>query len=206
MQDIRKHAKKVTVFDDYCEIVTKDGKLVRIDKHEMQNSSFTKLDELILFEDTISDYGVKTYEKIRNNGLDDVNEVSKNTGTDIEKIIELKKHLFLEKHQIPKAGGILIKTEYFSPDDEIAYLWSLAQKREFTEEQKAWFKQLLDHELKERDLMMGKEGKKPEPYRRLDSWSDTLEQFTGNPKGAHEKAPPQPDYGTFPGFDPSKYY
>ncbi|MFF0829895.1 hypothetical protein ACFYU8_23745 [Brevibacillus sp. NPDC003359] len=103
-----------------------------------------------------------------------------------------------------QAGGILIKTEHFSPDDEIAYVWSLAQKREFTEEQKVWFKQLVDHQLQERKLMY--EEKEPLPYRRLDSWSEELQQFTGYPKGAHEKADPQPDYGTFLGFDPTKYY
>ncbi|MGW7159819.1 hypothetical protein [Paenibacillus taichungensis] len=63
VQDIRKHAKKVTVYDNYSEIVTHDNKVVRINKDDMPNSSFNKLDELILFEDSISDYGMKSYDK-----------------------------------------------------------------------------------------------------------------------------------------------
>ncbi|URJ59116.1 hypothetical protein [Paenibacillus polymyxa] len=203
LKNIRKHAKKVTVFDDYCEIATNDGKVVRIDKHEMPDSSFGKLDELILFEDTISEYGMKSYEKIRKMQLDDVHDVAKNTGLSVEDVINLKKHLFLEKHEIPKAGGILIKKEYFSPDDEIAYAWLLAQRKEFTQAQKDWFKQLADHELTERKLMS--EGV---PYRRIESWSDEKRTYTDEPPndGAHRKAPEQPEFGIFEGFDPYKYF
>ncbi|MEK4075981.1 WXG100 family type VII secretion target [Paenibacillus sp. FSL M7-0656] len=201
VQDIRKHAKKVTVYDNYSEIVTHDNKVVRINKDDMPNSSFNKLDELILFEDSISDYGMKSYDKIRNMQLEDVPDVAKNTGLNISDITNLKKHLFLEKHEIPKAGGILIKKEHFSPDDEIAYAWQLAQKKELNQAQKDWFKQLADHELTEAKLM--REGI---PYRRIESWSDDKRTYTDQPPndGAHRKAPEQPEYGTFEGFDPFK--
>lgn len=201
VQDIRKHAKKVTVYDDYSDVTTHDNKTVRIKKEDMPNSSFTKLDDLILFEDSISDYGLKSYDRIRSMKFDDVSDVSKNTGLPVSDITELKKHLFLEKHEIPKAGGILIKKEHFSPDDEIAYAWQLAQKKELTQSQKEWFKQLSDHELTEAKLM--REGI---PYRRIESWSDERKTYTDQPPndGAHKKAPIQPEYGTFEGFDPFK--
>lgn len=201
IQDIRKHAKKVTVYDDYSEITTHDNKVIKVNKHEMPNSSFDKLDDLILFEDSISDYGMKSYDKIRSMHLEDVPAVANNTGLSVSDITALKKHLFLEKHEIPKAGGILIKKEHFSPDDEIAYAWQLAQKKELTQAQKDWFKQLADHELTEAKLMS--EGI---PYRRIESWSDERKTYTDQPPndGAHKKAPEQPEYGTFEGFDPFK--
>ncbi|MFG0212812.1 hypothetical protein ACFU8X_06895 [Brevibacillus porteri] len=193
LQDIRKHAKKVTLFDDYCEIATHDGKVVRIDKQEMPDSSFTRLDELIHRKDDITKYGVQTYGAIRKLGLSDVEDVARNTGMDTEDIMALKKHLFLEKHEVPQSGGILVKYQHFNPDEEIAYVWSLAQKQKLTSEQSSWFKQLADHELAESKLMKGENKKKKKyPYLELSAWSDELEKYTGDPPGAHDMAPPPP--------------
>ena len=68
------------------------------------------------------------------------------------------------------------------------------QNRELTAEEKAWFRQLADHELAESKLMQ--EGM---PYRDIRSFVEG-EGFTKNPPGAHDKAPLPP--GDFPGFIP----
>ncbi|MOA32703.1 hypothetical protein D3C78_1539450 [compost metagenome] len=71
----------------------------------------------------------------------------------------------------------------------IAYGWEKALKGELDLEEKAWFRQLADHELAESKMMQ--EGM---PYRKIESWNPK-EGITGRPpnQGAHELAPPPPD-------------
>lgn len=47
---------------------------------------------------------------------------------------------------------------------------------------------------------------KGEPYRRIESWSDKEGFYTDHPPSTHGKAPLQPEYGTFEGFNPFDYY
>lgn len=65
-------------------------------------------------------------------------------------------------------------------------------------EGKAWFRQLANHELGERQLMA-----KGIPYRNPAAWDSNLGSFGSKPPGAHDLAPKQPNYGTFPGFEPN---
>ncbi|PEE07124.1 hypothetical protein [Bacillus pseudomycoides] len=66
-------------------------------------------------------------------------------------------------------------------------------KGELTAEQKAWFKQLAEHELEEARLMQS-----GLPYRDVKAIEDG--RPTGNPSGAHDSAPEPP--GDFPNFIP----
>ncbi|MEY9973237.1 hypothetical protein ABH966_003621 [Lysinibacillus sp. RC46] len=135
------------------------------------------------------------YEMIRKAKMKDVEDVAQNTGMSIAEIRTMKKHLFFGKHQIPQPGGKEYKLERFGADDEIAFAWKTAQKKELSVEQKAWFKQLAEHELTERKFMA--EGQK---YRTLESWNKEKGIYDGFPPGAQENAPPQPNT-SFPGYE-----
>ncbi|MGA8942171.1 MAG: hypothetical protein WB502_05570 [Thermoactinomyces sp.] len=141
---------------------------------------------------------LKTYEKLRRTGLNkqEINTFAKNTGLSVEEAIQLKSHIFLTKHVnlADWKNGKYYFEGYFDPDIHIAYGWEQALKRELTAEEKAWFRQLADHELAESKLMQ--EGM---PYRDIQSFVKG-EGFTKNPPGAHDKAPLPP--GDFPGFIP----
>ncbi|WP_027088400.1 hypothetical protein [Cohnella panacarvi] len=135
------------------------------------------------------------YELIRKLGMKDIEDVARNTGHRVDEIRAMKKHLFFGKHQIPQPGGKEFRLERFAADDEIAFAWKTVQKGELSPEQKAWFRQLGEHELAERKLMA--EGHK---YRTLESWNKQKGTYDGFPPGAHEKAPPQPN-AAFPGYE-----
>lgn len=135
------------------------------------------------------------YESIRQLKMKDVEDVAANTGLSTDEIRTMKKHLFFGKHQVPQPGGTEYKMERFIADDEIAYAWKTAQKGELTIEQKAWFKQLAEHELAERKFMS--QGQK---YRTLESWNHEKGTYEGFPPGAHENAPKQPNTA-FPGYE-----
>lgn len=135
------------------------------------------------------------YESIRQVKMKDIEEVASNTGLRIDEIKTMKKHLFFGKHQVPQPGGKEFRMERFIADDEIAYAWKTAQKGELSVEQRAWFKQLAEHELAERKLMAT--GQK---YRTLESWNQEKGTYDGFPPGAHENAPKQPS-NAFPGYE-----
>lgn len=139
---------------------------------------------------------LKTYERLRATGLDkkEIETFAKNTGLSVEEAIQLKTHIFLTKHVnlADWKNGKYYYEGYFDVDIHIAYGWELALKRELTAEEKAWFRQLADHELAESKMMQ--EGL---PYRDIRSFEEG-KGLTGNPPGAHDLAPPQP--GDFPGI------
>ncbi|OME90037.1 MULTISPECIES: hypothetical protein [Paenibacillus] len=133
----------------------------------------------------------------------DMNELevfSKNTGLSLDEAIELKKHLFLTEHvNMPDTvSGKYYYTGYFHPDMHIAYGWEKALKGELAPNEKAWFRQLADHELAESKLMQD-----GIPYRKIESWNPK-EGLTGRPpiQGAHDLAPPPPK--DFPEFSPDE--
>ncbi|MGC5774874.1 WXG100 family type VII secretion target [Paenibacillus pabuli] len=135
------------------------------------------------------------YESIRQVKMKDIEDVAFNTGLRIDEIKTMKKHMFFGKHQVPQPGGKEFRMERFIADDEIAYAWKTAQKGELSVEQRAWFKQLAEHELAERKLMAT--GQK---YRTLESWNQEKGTYDGFPPGAHENAPKQPSTA-FPGYE-----
>ncbi|WP_028592966.1 hypothetical protein [Paenibacillus massiliensis] len=140
----------------------------------------------------------QTYDSLKRTGLD-MNELelfSKNTGLSLEEAIGLKKHLFLTEHvNLPDPiTGKYYYTGYFHPDMHIAYGWEKALQGELSPKEKAWFRQLADHELAESKMMQ--EGI---PYRKIESWNPK-EGITGRPpnEGAHDLAPLPPK--DFPDF------
>ena len=195
--ELANYAKKITVYDEYVEFVTKEGTLFKMAKSEVPGG-FGKLDTLIYGGKIIDEVAESAYGSIRALGLSDISTVAKNTGLTTEQITNLKNHLFLERHLIAQKGGLLKKLEYFTADDEIAYAWQCAQKGELSTAQKDWFQKLANHELTERSYMQqGME------YRTLESWDTVNKTFKYDPiNNAHDKAPRQPDYATFPGFTP----
>ena len=193
--DLPNYSKYVKVYNDYAEFVLDNGAVVKLSKADVPGG-FGKLDDLITGYDSVTQYGVDTYNAIRNSGLDDIADVARNTGLSIDEVTELKKHLFLVKHQLPMEGGYVSKLDYFTADEEIAYAWSQAQIKDLSPSQKSWFRQLCDHELEERKLMYGDN---PIMYRNIDSWNGT--KYTDTPPGAHDLASAQPEFGTFEGFE-----
>lgn len=140
---------------------------------------------------------MQTYEKLRSTGLDsgELKTFSRNTGLSFEEASQLKTHVILTEHMnlVDTVNGKYYYKGYFDPDIDIAYGWEKALKGELSAEEKAWFRQLADHELAESKMMQ--EGL---PYRDRNYFIDgTINEST---KGAHELAPQQP--GGFPGFKP----
>lgn len=110
----------------------------------------------------------------------------------------LKKHLFFERHEYPIAttDGPKVVRGRFEADDEIAYAWKTAQNQELTDAQKAWFRQLANHELAEHTFMG-----QGIPYRTLESYdlkSKYLNQCLLEPM---IWPPILPDGGTSPVFN-----
>jgi len=146
--------------------------------------------EILIKEDVIA---LEIYTKYRATGLDkyEIEAIAKNTGLTVDEVTKLKEHIFLTEHvNLPnyETGGYF--SGYFQPDMQVAHGWKIAMEGELTSEQKAWFKQLVEHELAESELM-----KQGIPYRDINA-SPTL----GDPPGAHDIAPPAPK--DFPDFNP----
>jgi len=140
---------------------------------------------------------LKTYEKLRSTGLDadELAIFSRNTGLSFKEASNLKKHVLLTEHinLVDTINGEYYYKGYFDPYMDIAYGWEKALEGELSVEEKAWFRQLADHELDESKLM--KEGL---PYRDINEFKDG--KTDESTKGAHELASKQP--GPFPGFKP----
>ncbi|MCM3172047.1 phage late control D family protein [Paenibacillus sp. MER 99-2] len=140
----------------------------------------------------------RKYIEIRKIGLEDVSVVAKNTGLSEQDIINMKKHLFLDRHQL-SIDGAPYKELYFKADQDAAYAWQLAQKRELTAKEKEWFKQLAYHELKEKELMDS-----GIPLMDRSTWNGNT--FNKDPeKNAHDKANlTDPNPRSFPDYDSYK--
>ncbi|NFS28757.1 hypothetical protein FDF12_09880 [Clostridium botulinum] len=113
---------------------------------KLQYDIFIKQDEIAL----------NTYTKLRETGLN-VNELkifSENTGLSIDTATKLKEHVILTEHQnLLNNETRTYFSDYFQPDLNIAYGWEKALKGELNAAEKAWFKQLAEHELAESELM-----------------------------------------------------
>lgn len=153
---------------------------------------------IIVPEDGFQALLERKYIEIRKSGLSDVKTVSKNTGLSEQDIVDMKKHLFLNTHDL-SIGGSAPKKLYFQADPDIAYAWQKAQSGELTELQKKWFKTLRNHEITEKKSMDN-----GMLLRHPSTWNAETEQFTSNPlKNAHDKAnltSPNPT-DPFPGYD-----
>ena len=142
----------------------------------------------------IDQIGERMYQAIRASGFREVPTLAARTGLTPTEVQLLKQHLFFQKQAIPvgslpdymvqQYNGVPWIFARFTADPEIAYAWQRALQGPLTAAQKVWFRQLANHELGEAKLIS--EGV---PYR------------IPNGIGAHDLAPPQPAYDTFPGYD-----
>ena len=103
----------------------------------------------------------------------------------------MKKHVFLDLHELSFDGGAYQKS-YFTADPDIAYAWEAATKGELNAEQKAWFHEMAKHELGEKALM-----DQGMPLRDISTYQSGYGFKKDPTKNAHDAAPKQP--GTFPG-------
>lgn len=103
-------------------------------------------------EDGYQSYLEKEYIKIRGYGFDDIPTIAKNTGLSEQDLIKLKEHVFMNTHKLSVKGSPLEEL-YFQADSEIAYAWKRALEGDLSSDEKEWFKQLLNHELKESTYM-----------------------------------------------------
>ena len=152
-------------------------------------------------------YLEREYIEIRKQGFDDISTVAKNTGISEEDLCKVKKHVFLDTHMLSVEGEPL-KELYFQADSEIAYAWKLAQNGELSPEGKAWFEQMVKHELEESRIMEEEKLPLRDPSS-YNSNGKAEEEYVNN---AHDKAnltAPQPSMA-FPGHDYlsefNKYY
>ncbi|WP_236346222.1 hypothetical protein [Paenibacillus plantiphilus] len=145
----------------------------------------------------------KKAELIRVSGLDNIEVFAKNTGLSIEEAKNLKSHMFLNEYELCHFDqqGLYYYKSRLTPDSEVVYAFTKAQEGELTQQGKEWFKKLAAHELAEKKLMESGLN-----YRHPDSWDGM--KFTSDPPGAHDLAPKQPEFGSFPGYeeDVAKFY
>ncbi|WP_242951648.1 hypothetical protein [Clostridium felsineum] len=178
------------------EKVSSDAKSKVVGQTEKYTENMRKY--IIVPEDGFQALIERKYIEIRKLGFSDVKTVSKNTGLPEQDIIEMKKHLFLDTHDLSIRGNSP-KRLYFQADPDIAYAWQKAQNGELTQLQKNWFKELKNHEITEKKSM-----DKGMLLRDPSTWNSGTEQFTTNPlKNAHDKAnltSPNPT-NPFPGYD-----
>ncbi|WP_427181456.1 WXG100 family type VII secretion target [Paenibacillus sp. TC-CSREp1] len=153
---------------------------------------------IIVPEDGFQALLERKYIDIRKSGVEDIGTVARNTTLTEEKILMMKKHLFLERKHLSIAGKPYQEL-YFQADADIAYAWQKAQKAELTEKEREWFMKLANHEIKEKQYMDG-----GMPLRDRSTWNQETKRFDPDPsKNAHDKAnitdrnPTEP----FPGYD-----
>ncbi|MCM3134069.1 WXG100 family type VII secretion target [Paenibacillus polysaccharolyticus] len=152
-------------------------------------------------EDGFQAFLERKYIDIRKSGIEDISTVAKNTGLADEQVLNMKKHLFLDTKDL-SVGGKPYENLYFQADPDVAHAWQLAQKGELNDKQKAWFRELANHELKEKELMDG-----GMPLRDPSTWNG--KGFDIQPeKNAHDKANLTDKQPTrdFPGYDKYKEY
>ncbi|MCP1225530.1 polymorphic toxin-type HINT domain-containing protein [Sebaldella sp. S0638] len=150
-------------------------------------------------EDGYEAFLEREYIDIRKVGLDDGEIVAKNTGLSQKEVIDMKKHLFLDTHNLSHKGAPY-KELYFQADPEIAHIWKKAQIMELNDVEMNWFRQLADHELTEKSYMDA-----GLPLRDISTYSIEKKEFLDDPvKNAHNKAnltAPQPKTLDLEGVD-----
>ncbi|WP_405130508.1 hypothetical protein MHB43_23385 [Paenibacillus sp. FSL H8-0317] len=129
----------------------------------------------------------KHYDEIRSVGMEDIEQVAKNTGLSVEEIRAVKQHIFLDSHKIPLSDKSY-RVGHFTPDADFGYAWKQAQKEKaLTLSQKEWLQQMIKHELTEIKLM-----KQGYPYKNPNAYNSDSNTFGSDPPGAHDAAEPQP--------------
>lgn len=90
---------------------------------------------------------------IRASGLDNIEQLAKNTGLSVEEAKNLKSHMFLNEYELCHYDqqGLYYYKSRLTPDSEVVYAFTKAQTGELTPQGKEWFKQLAAHELAEKN-------------------------------------------------------
>ncbi|WP_245919610.1 LysM peptidoglycan-binding domain-containing protein [Melittangium boletus] len=126
----------------------------------------------------------KLYEKIRN-AVDDTLDIAKNLKLKQSVLDKVKDHLFHRVHELPIEPNKTIKAN-FSPDPDIADLWTKAMKGKLPLDEAKRFLRLMAHEYVESRLM-----EKGLPYRSShpDAYKFGYNMPTPKHHGAHDLAP-----------------
>jgi hypothetical protein len=125
------------------------------------------------------------YDRIRNDVGDTV-RISENTGIPQDKLVEIKDHIFFEEHDIA-VGPDRVCSGNFTPNNEIADLWSKAEAGPLDPVDQPYFHRIMAHEYVESRLM-----NRGIPYRSADpaAWGpDRGNVATREHYGAHDLAP-----------------
>ena len=111
----------------------------------------------------------------------DVSSIAKNTGIDEDVVAQVKKHLFMTKHDVPVGPG-QVRNGYFTADERIAELWGKAGHGPLAPDDLNELRSLMSHEYVESRLM-----ESGLPYRSADpeSWEDGEIIFNPRHFGAH---------------------
>ena len=121
-------------------------------------------------------------------GTTDVAEIAANTGISEDIIAKVKNHLFLTEHDVP-VGPHAVVHGYFTPDADIATLWTKAERGTLDAGERKRFQSLMAHEYVESHLMAS-----GMPYRSADpaAWANDR-ALNADHFGAHEAAPRSSD-------------
>ncbi len=180
-----------------------DDVIERAGKNKVITDPFEMKKHIIVPEDGFQAFLERKYIDIRKEGIEDIPTVAKNTGLTEELVLKMKKHLFLDTKQL-SVDGKPYEELYFQADPDIAYAWQKAQKGELTEKEKEWFRNLANHEIKEKEYMDG-----GMPLRDQSTWNQNTKRFDpDSSKNAHDKAnvtDPNPT-DPFPGYDSGSDY
>jgi hypothetical protein len=140
---------------------------------------------------------VAAYNRIRANPHD-TGRIAQNTGIDQRTLDRVKKHLFLDEHDVQTGPG-LTERGRFTPDGKIADLWDKAEKGTLSPKEQEQFKRLMAHEYIESHLM-----ERGMPYRsdHPDYWNSPdygpgVAAPSASHHGAHDLAPNEGGRGPF---------
>ncbi|UGY93033.1 hypothetical protein [Streptomyces gobiensis] len=128
---------------------------------------------------------VSVYERIRAN-TDDVPSIADNTGIDSGILTRVKEHLFLNKHDVQVGPNQTRQGVYFTAYDEIADLWTKAERGTLKSIDEGSFRGLIAHEYVESRLMEA-----GLPYRsdHAAAWEPGSSELDPSLLGAHDVAP-----------------
>jgi hypothetical protein len=134
--------------------------------------------------DEASPETLRAYERIAETA-GDVPSIARNTGVPRDVLDRVKEHVFRTEHRVP-VGPNDVRAGRFTPDDEIADLWTKAERGTLRPGEAQQFRRLAAHEYVESRLMEA-----GLPYRSADpgAWVDGVNFPTRQHFGAHDLAP-----------------
>ena len=182
------------MLDNLAEVFTKlsrrNNELARTDPAHPGTNDFrsdfpTGADDFVDDGQEISERAADAYRSIRNSP-EDVPAVAANTGLDPRIIDGMHQNLFVQQHDVP-LGPNQVERGYFTPDEEIADLWTGARNGTLNAKQIIDFRNLAAHEYVENRLM---EAGLPYRSSHPDAFDETGASIVNaQHPGAHDLAP-----------------